>query len=124
MCRSCSEVKSSLKPSEAAFDRTQLSAACMDSRITSPSCPVIVKPPLPFMRFASMNSTSPPAGVHARPTETPERFVRSARVVPHDVAHALFRKFDQRAAVITGLNPVLLDLPRNQVAERDVHLLL
>ena len=51
----------------AAFDRTQVSAACMDSCITWPICPVMVKPPLPFMVLASTNSTSPPEGVQARP---------------------------------------------------------
>ena len=38
----------------------------------------MVKPPLPFILLASMNSTSPPAGVQARPTATPGRLVRSA----------------------------------------------
>ncbi len=60
------------------FDRTQVSAACMDSCITWPICPVMVKPPLPFMVLASTNSTSPPEGVQARPNHTPARLVRSA----------------------------------------------
>ena len=38
----------------------------------------MVKPPLPFILLASMKSTSPPAGVQARPTATPARLVRSA----------------------------------------------
>ena len=41
----------------------------MDSCITWPICPVMVKPPLPFMLLASMNSTSPPDGVQASPTD-------------------------------------------------------
>src|SRR5579875_2073547 len=52
----------------AALPRTQVSAACTDSCITGPSCPVIISPLLPpGMRPASTNSTSPPTGVHARP---------------------------------------------------------
>ena len=53
-------------------------AACMDSCITWPICPVMVKPPLPFISLASTNRTSPPVGVQARPTATPARLVRSA----------------------------------------------
>ena len=34
--------------------------------------------PVPAIRDASMNSTSPPAGVHARPIATPGSFVRSS----------------------------------------------
>ena len=54
-------------PSCVAFDRTQVSAACIDSCITWPICPVMVKPPLPFIVLASMNRMSPPVGVHAKP---------------------------------------------------------
>ena len=43
---------------------------------------------------------------------------RFPRVVPDDVAHRLFRKFD-----LLGRDPVLVNLPRNQVLERDVNLL-
>src|SRR5580692_4089438 len=112
----------------------------------------MVKPPLPFMVLASINNTSPPDGVQARPTTTPDRFVRSAispslrtlipprnswttslvtislsvlpsarrracftRVVPDDVAHAFFRKFN-----LLGGHTVLFNLPRNQVLKRDV----
>ena len=39
--------------------------------MTSPSWPVIVRLPLPGIAVASMNSTSPPTGVHARPVATP-----------------------------------------------------
>src|SRR5271166_1698368 len=74
MCRSISLVKSSARPRPVAFDRTQVSAACIDSCITSPICPVMVKPPLPFILLASMNRMSPPAGVQASPTATPGRF--------------------------------------------------
>ncbi len=63
ICRSVSFNRSSSSPSVIAFDRTHVSAACILSFITSPICPVIVKPPLPFILFASIKSTSPPAGV-------------------------------------------------------------
>ena len=49
----------------------QESAAWADSRITSPSWPVIVSLPLPGIAVASMNRTSPPTGVQARPVATP-----------------------------------------------------
>ena len=42
-----------------------------DSFITSPSWPVIVSWLAPAIRDASMKSTSPPTGVHARPIATP-----------------------------------------------------
>ena len=45
-------------------------------------------------------------------------------VVTHDVANALFRKFDLRCFPFLGLDTVFLDLPRNEVAERDVSLLI
>ena len=64
-------LKSSSKPTLAAFDRTQVSAACMDSCMTSPICPVTRKPPWPFILLASMKRMSPPDGVQARPTATP-----------------------------------------------------
>ena len=62
----------------AACARNQDSAARADSFITSPSWPVIVSVPVPAIRDASMNSTSPPAGVHARPMATPGSLVRSS----------------------------------------------
>ena len=54
-----------------AWPRTQDSAACADSFITSPSCPVTVSLPLPGIAVASTKSTSPPTGVQARPVATP-----------------------------------------------------
>ncbi len=58
--------------------RSHDSAARADSFITSPSCPVSVSEPVPAMRDASMKSTSPPTGVHARPMATPGSLVRSS----------------------------------------------
>ena len=60
----------------AQWPRTHDSAAWADSRITSPSWPVIVSLPEPFIAVASMNRTSPPTGVHARPVATPGTLVR------------------------------------------------
>ena len=50
------------------FDRTQFSAICADSFITSPSCPVRVSSPVPGILVASTNIISPPMDVHARPS--------------------------------------------------------
>jgi len=58
------------------LERTNDNAAWADSRITSPIWPVIVSRPVPGIALASMNSTSPPTGVHARPVATPGRDVR------------------------------------------------
>ncbi len=46
------------------------------------------------------------------------------RVVANDVAYALFGEFDLRLPAFFRLDAVLLDLPRDEVAERDVRLLL
>ena len=46
--------------------------------MTSPSWPVSVRPPLPFIALASTNSTSPPTPVTARPVATPGTAVRAA----------------------------------------------
>src|ERR1035437_7840024 len=65
-----------------ALPRTHVSAACTDSCITGPSCPVMIRPLLPpGMRPASIKRTSPPTGVHPSPTATPARRVRSATSV-------------------------------------------
>ncbi len=58
------------------WPRTKVSAACADSRITSPICPVMVREPEPGTAEASTNSTSPPAGVQASPVATPGSLVR------------------------------------------------
>jgi hypothetical protein len=55
-----------------------LRATLTDSFMTSPSEPVSVSPPLPFILVASMNRISPPVAVHARPVATPGTAVRSA----------------------------------------------
>mmetsp|Transcript_92935 Transcript_92935/g.258844 ORF Transcript_92935/g.258844 Transcript_92935/m.258844 type:complete len:224 (-) Transcript_92935:1646-2317(-) len=48
------------------------------SRITSPSCPVMVKRPDPLLRVASTKRSWPPVGVTPKPIETPT-VKRSAR---------------------------------------------
>src|SRR5712691_8647167 len=65
-------------PSAAARARSRLQAACADSFITSPSCPVRVICPLPGIWIASMNMMSPPDGVHASPVATPTSGARPA----------------------------------------------
>ena len=65
-------------PYSRACVRSHDSAARADSFITSPSWPVSVSDPVPAMRDASMNSTSPPTEVQARPMATPGSFVRSS----------------------------------------------
>ena len=42
-----------------------------DSFITSPSLPVSISPPLPFMLEVSMNRIWPPTGVQASPVANP-----------------------------------------------------
>src|SRR4030067_1080067 len=56
----CSQ-KSGRIPISVAWERTQESAACADSFITSPSCPVSVNALLARMRVASRNRVPPPA---------------------------------------------------------------
>ena len=63
-------------PSPTARLLTSDSAACALSRMTSPSCPVRIRPPLPGTRVASMNRMSPPTGVQASPVATPGMLVR------------------------------------------------
>src|SRR5947209_3216577 len=65
-------------PSEPARARSRLHAACADSFITSPSCPVSVICPLPGIWIASMNMMSPPTGVHASAVDTPTSGARPA----------------------------------------------
>ena len=66
------------RPYRPALARTQETAALTDSFITSPSDPVNVSSPTPGMWATSMNSTSPPYGVHPSATATPGRRTRSA----------------------------------------------
>ena len=54
---------SAFTPSWPSRLRRRLSAACTDSFITFPICPVSVIFPLPGYRVASMCNTSPPVGV-------------------------------------------------------------
>ena len=70
--------KSGAISSPVVCERTHESAACADSFMTSPSWPVSVSEPLPFIRVASMKRMSPPAGVQASPTATPGTRVRSS----------------------------------------------
>ncbi|MOA03686.1 hypothetical protein D3C78_1232060 [compost metagenome] len=51
--------------------RTTVSAAVIDSPITSPSEPVLISRPLPGTTAASMVSSSPPTWVQARPVTWP-----------------------------------------------------
>ena len=60
-----------LTPSSGLIDRTKLDAASMLSFITSPSLPVVFIRPLPGRRSASIDSSSPPTEVQARPVTTP-----------------------------------------------------
>src|SRR3712207_2484157 len=63
-------------PRSTLFPYTTLFRSSADSRITSPTWPVMVSRPLPGIALASTNSTSPPTGVHARPVATPASAVR------------------------------------------------
>ena len=51
--------------------RTTVSAAWIDSCITSPSLPVVMLLPLPGITTASMVSSSPPTSVQASPVTCP-----------------------------------------------------
>src|SRR6058998_476522 len=73
----CVNVSSGI-PSGPARARSRLHAACADSFITSPSCPVSVIWPLPGIWIASTNMISPPTGVHANPVATPTSGLRPA----------------------------------------------
>src|SRR2546426_119410 len=77
-CTSVCVNASSGMPSVAARARIRLHAACADSFITSPSCPVRVINPLPGIWIASTNMMSPPTGVHASPVATPTSGARPA----------------------------------------------
>ena len=77
-CTSVCVNASSGIPSEPARARSRLHAACADSFITSPSCPVSVICPLPGIWIASMNMMSPPTGVHASAVDTPTSGARPA----------------------------------------------
>src|SRR2546429_1715967 len=77
-CTSVCVNASSGIPSAPARARNKLHAACADSFITSPSCPVKVIWPFPGIWIASMNMMSPPTGVHARPVATPTSGLRPA----------------------------------------------
>src|SRR3989449_4858522 len=77
-CTSVCVNASSGIPRAPARARNRLHAACADSFITSPSCPVKVIWPFPGIWIASMNMISPPTGVHARPVATPTSGLRPA----------------------------------------------
>src|ERR1019366_3398169 len=119
MWMSCFSKNSSLIPSFSALDFTQLKAACIDSRITSPSWPVMVNPPLPFIAVASTNRMSPPAGVHASPTTTPARLVRSAI----SVSTRTFSPPSISWMVWAGTTSLSFFPSKNEITEGDVHLL-
>src|SRR5919108_455826 len=75
--------------------------------MTSPSWPVKVRPGSPSMEVASINSTSPPVPVTARPVATPGTEVRSA----------------DSGVNVGRLQPGFLDLPWQQVVAGDGDLL-
>src|SRR5881397_1312766 len=77
-CTSVCVNASSGIPRALARARNKLHAACADSFITSPSCPVRVIWPFPGIWIASMNMMSPPTGVHASPVATPTSGLRPA----------------------------------------------
>ena len=58
-------------PSDLLRRRTTVSAAWIDSCITSPSLPVVMVLPLPGTATASMVSNSPPTSVQAKPVTWP-----------------------------------------------------
>jgi hypothetical protein len=93
--------------------RTHDSAAWADSRITSPSWPVMESLPEPGIAVASINSTSPPTGVQASPVATPGTAVRrttsggKARA-PEQLAHA--RPGDRHLALEAALRDLAGDL--------------
>src|SRR5918997_21544 len=58
-------------PNSAACDQRYERAARADSCITSPSCPVSVRPELPGRSVASMKRSCPPISVQAMPVATP-----------------------------------------------------
>ena len=62
-CTSCSEKAAVLMPSDSACVLAYVSAACADSFMTSPSCPVSISFSRPGMTETSTNMMSPPAGV-------------------------------------------------------------
>ena len=70
--------KSLLIPNVSAWERTYESAACADSFITSPSCPVSVSCLFPGIIVASIKRMSPPVGVQASPVTTPGRSIMIA----------------------------------------------
>ncbi|MCY1300958.1 hypothetical protein D9M70_505460 [compost metagenome] len=71
--------KSAGTPRLCALLRTTVSAAVIDSTITSPSEPVLISCPLPGTTADSMVSSSPPTWVHARPVTWPIWSCCSAR---------------------------------------------
>src|SRR6267378_2258868 len=116
MWMSCLRKKSGSIPYFSALDRTQVSAAVMDSCITSPRCPVVVNCFPPRIRLASMNTMSPPTGVHTRPTATPGCFSRKAM---NDLLQAVLGEFNLFAKFYAVFGGLLGD----QVSVRNVDLL-
>src|SRR3990170_435482 len=73
-------------PNSLARERVYDTAACADSCMISPSCPVSSSAPLPCISVTSTGITSPPASVHAkdvarRPQVTVHGFGRHAAAV-------------------------------------------
>ena len=77
MCRSHFFSRSGSMPYSSAWTRTQVTASCALSFITSPREPVTVILPVPLsMTCTSMGRVSPPTLVHARPLAMPTALVR------------------------------------------------
>src|SRR6266849_4696296 len=131
MWMSCLRKKSGSMPYRSAFARVQVSAAVMDSCITSPRCPVMVNCLPPRMRVASMKMMSPPTGVQTSPTASPGLFARDGGDLALQVAHARFPRkavndFAQplvgEVNLLAHVQAVFLGLLRDQLFVRDVQL--
>ena len=96
-CISAFLKKSGSMPYSFACVRSHDSAARADSFMTSPSWPVSVSEPVPAIRDASMNSTSPPAGVQARPMATPGSFGALLHLLVEELRRAEHLDDDVRA---------------------------
>src|SRR5579864_7051034 len=104
-----------------AFDRTHVNAACIDSCITWPICPVMVKPPLPFILLASMKRMSPPAGVHARTLGALSNFRVDADLDSAQKFLNGFPRHNEFVGVAFGNTSRLLAANRAEIALQGAH---
>ena len=104
-CRSISANVSSWISSSSAWERIYVRAAVADSFITSPSLPVRVKPPLPFISEVSIKRITPPTGVQAKPI---------ARPGPHVLAFISGKKRigPRKSYRLSGMTVIFSSLPR------------